>query len=540
METGQERLQALSDRCGVSVGPMPLSALVAKAAPGLRVKRSAAGAGDFEVDGTGDLGALATIGSVRRVHGRGFIQLADTAIVEGFASVPPGSLLRSEPPDGRPSHVSLMFSNPNANKALHLGHLRQNALGTALVRLLKTAGLKVTSVSMNGDWGFHIAQALVGLGYLDEPARSQLASGKSDHLAGACIAAYYRELAARPEVVAEARTLLLRLHARDHSAVAANQQLTNWAMSGHQETYAVIGSRFDREVFESRELPRAEQFVAEGLAAGVFVVRPDGSVGIDLSGQGLWDVTLQRKDGTTTAFLQHASGWDRVDADLRPDLMLFLIGPDWDAPGRAAEMMYERLGIPWATRFGTFHHGLVCSDKGRLRSRYGEALIVDAVLERVRQKLAPPAQHAAAALLKYTFLRVPRTKNAIFDERRVMGDVLPRFEVILKASELVRDNEGLAIGGKALEGPVRALAFAIDGASRAAFRSLATLDPVVLVRHVDRTAAAIVACEGVRIPQPIWQHVCVAFNEMLSILNLVQPTDDSFPQTGDVQELSAT
>ncbi len=53
-------------------------------------------------------------------------------------------------------------TSPNPNKAMHLGHLRNNLVGMGLVRLLQNAGAQVVSDCVYNDRGIAIAKVMYG------------------------------------------------------------------------------------------------------------------------------------------------------------------------------------------------------------------------------------------------------------------------------------------------------------------------------------------------------------------------------------------
>jgi arginyl-tRNA synthetase len=56
--------------------------------------------------------------------------------------------------------VLIEYGSPNTHKEIHVGHLRNFALGLAVERLLRAAGAKVTAVNYIGDVGAHVAKWL--------------------------------------------------------------------------------------------------------------------------------------------------------------------------------------------------------------------------------------------------------------------------------------------------------------------------------------------------------------------------------------------
>jgi arginyl-tRNA synthetase len=63
---------------------------------------------------------------------------------------------------GRPKtgRVMVEYAQPNTHKAVHVGHLRNIALGAAVVYILRTAGWEVIAATYPGDIGMHVIRCL--------------------------------------------------------------------------------------------------------------------------------------------------------------------------------------------------------------------------------------------------------------------------------------------------------------------------------------------------------------------------------------------
>ena len=57
--------------------------------------------------------------------------------------------------------ILVEYPGPNTNKPLHLGHVRNMALGYCLVKLLKAAGHKAIPVNIYNDRGVHICKSML-------------------------------------------------------------------------------------------------------------------------------------------------------------------------------------------------------------------------------------------------------------------------------------------------------------------------------------------------------------------------------------------
>src|SRR5262249_25317104 len=59
-----------------------------------------------------------------------------------------------------PGRGMVEYAQMNTHKDLHVGHLRNVALGAALVRIMRFAGFDVIAASYPGDTGTHVAKCL--------------------------------------------------------------------------------------------------------------------------------------------------------------------------------------------------------------------------------------------------------------------------------------------------------------------------------------------------------------------------------------------
>ena len=75
------------------------------------------------------------------------------------------------------------FASPNTNKPLHLGHLRNIAIGESISRISEFMGEKVIRANLNNDRGIHICKSMLAYkkyGKDKKPSKEL----KSDHFVG--------------------------------------------------------------------------------------------------------------------------------------------------------------------------------------------------------------------------------------------------------------------------------------------------------------------------------------------------------------------
>jgi len=76
------------------------------------------------------------------------------------------------------------YCGPNTNKPLHLGHVRNMALGNAMCRILSFQGNKVHPVNIINDRGVHICKSMLAYQKWGEGKTPEDTGEKGDHFVG--------------------------------------------------------------------------------------------------------------------------------------------------------------------------------------------------------------------------------------------------------------------------------------------------------------------------------------------------------------------
>jgi len=96
------------------------------------------------------------------------------------------------PPVARPDAAKYIVehTNINPNKAAHIGHLRNAALGDTLVRLLRRAGRRVEVQNYIDNTGVQVADVVIGFIHIakksPEEVRALAAQPKFDYFCWTC------------------------------------------------------------------------------------------------------------------------------------------------------------------------------------------------------------------------------------------------------------------------------------------------------------------------------------------------------------------
>lgn len=93
---------------------------------------------------------------------KGFLNLtiASSAWIELLNSVHANPQYGIVPVTDQSPLVMIEYSSPNTNKPLHLGHVRNNLLGSALANIIAANGNKVVKTNIVNDRGIHICKSM--------------------------------------------------------------------------------------------------------------------------------------------------------------------------------------------------------------------------------------------------------------------------------------------------------------------------------------------------------------------------------------------
>jgi arginyl-tRNA synthetase len=299
------------------------------------------------------------------------------------------AVLRSTTPEA-PSgeRVVLEYISPNANKPLHLGHLRNAFLGEAIARCLEARGHDVHRVCLVNDRGVHIMKSLLAYARWGKGATPESARVKGDHFVGDWYVRFDAESRKQraesriPDdqptpLEREAAEWLRKWEAGDAEVRALWERMTNWVLAGFRESYATIGVSFEREYCESDIYEDGRRIVADALAKGVFQKDTKGNTIASLKDRfGLDDKVVERADGTTVYATQDLALAHQKARDLHPDRSIIITGNEQDYYFRQLFAIFELLGMSGANRNRHRSYGMVELPEGKMKSR--EGTVVDA------------------------------------------------------------------------------------------------------------------------------------------------------------------
>ena len=354
--------------------------------------------------------------------------------------------------------VMIEYSSPNTNKPLHLGHVRNNLLGSSLARIVEANGNKVVKTNIVNDRGIHICKSMLAWLRYGNGETPETSGKKGDHLIGDYYVAFdkhYKEECKQLEaqytaegmseedaeqkakqeapLIKEAHEMLVKWEQNDPEVRALWKKMNSWVYAGFDETYKALGVSFDKIYHESETYLEGKKTVMEGLEKGLFYRRPDNSVWADLTKDGLDEKLLLRSDGTSVYMTQDIGTAQLRFKDFPIDKMIYVVGNEQNYHFQVLSILLDRLGFKWGKDLVHFSYGMVELPNGKMKSREGTVVDADDLIEKMitdaynvskemgkntdidEAESREIARKVGLGALKYFILKVDARKNMLFN-----------------------------------------------------------------------------------------------------------------------------
>src|SRR5210317_1822651 len=172
------------------------------------------------------------------------------------------------PVSGSKGKYIVEYSSPNTNKPLHLGHIRNNLLGSSVAAILETNGVDVIKVQIINDRGIHICKSMLAWLEHGNGEAPESTGIKGDHLVGKYYVKFDQVYKAEIQTLMadgiseedakkqapsllRAQEMLLKWEQGDAEVVALWKKMNAWVYEGFGATYAKMGVDFDKNYYES-------------------------------------------------------------------------------------------------------------------------------------------------------------------------------------------------------------------------------------------------------------------------------------------------
>src|SRR3989344_3118442 len=140
--------------------------------------------------------------------------------------------------------VLMEYTDPNAFKVFHIGHLMSNSIGESISRVLQFSGADVVRICYPSDIGLHIAKAVWAI-------RKKISEIPKDE-----------------DPIDEINKSLFEKS--DDNIQAIYKKGRQWSLDHFEQIYKKLGTKFDRYIYESKVGKKGIEIVNNFIDKGIF------------------------------------------------------------------------------------------------------------------------------------------------------------------------------------------------------------------------------------------------------------------------------
>ncbi len=332
----------------------------------------------------------------------------------------------------RKERVMIEHSNGNTHKEVHIGHLRNLALGDSVVRISKAAGYPVVNVYYINDTGAHVAKCLWALQKfhsLDEAPKD----AKLTWLAN-----MYREGAQKAKedeaLKKEADEALQALEKGEKEITDLWKKTRQWSLDDWHRIFEQLQMLpFDEKFYDS-EVIKDVPLIIERLQEKNIIEESDGALIANLEKEGLNIVVIGKKDGTTPYIAKDLALAEKKFNKYNIDRSVYVVGSEQELHFQQLFSILEKDGFKQAKKCYHLSYGLVMLASGKMSSREGTVILFDDLYVEVHahavaqvklrhedwneKKQNEVAKKLTLAALKFPMVSQEPQKRIIFDVRK--------------------------------------------------------------------------------------------------------------------------
>ena len=342
---------------------------------------------------------------------------------------------------GRDRRAMVEYLAPNTNKPLHLGHLRNGALGMAVANMYQATGHWVVKANLVNDRGVHICKSMLAWLRWGNGTTPESEGIKGDHFVGKYYVRYAREAEKDENLEHEIQQMLQKWEAGDPETIDLWKKMNGWVYDGFADTYRRFGLLFDVFYYESDTYKLGKDIIQQGLAKNALALDQNGNTvfflpeeefGRDKNGE-LKRVTVLRSDATALYITQDIGTAILKITDHDLDYSIYVVGSEQEYHFKCLFAMLDALGYAWAKNCYHLSYGMVYLPEGKMKSREGKIIDADDLISAMiklaqdeirrrdpdgrlsEEEVKDRAQKIGVGAVKFYLLRVRPNQSINFD-----------------------------------------------------------------------------------------------------------------------------
>ncbi|OYT36808.1 arginine--tRNA ligase [Candidatus Pacearchaeota archaeon ex4484_71] len=398
--------------------------------------------------------------------------------------------------------ILVEFPSPNTNKPLHLGHLRNMAIGESISRIAEFNGLKVIRANLNNDRGIHICQSMAAYEKYGEGKTPEKLKKKSDHFVGDYYVLFNEKSKKDKDLEVLSHRMLQKYEEGDKKVLSLWKKMNKWALEGFDETYKRFGIKHDKIYYESKIFQKGKEIILGGVKKGVFEKKEDGSIFIDL-GKKLGEKILLRSDGTSVYITQDIYLAKLRFEEYNLENLIYVVGNEQEYHFEVLFKILEILGIGSKSKMKHLSYGMVNLPEGRMKSREGTVVDADDLIKTVqdiaikelekraklsKKELRERSLAISLSAIKYLLLKIDAKKNMMFNPKESInfeGDTGPyiQYSYARASSILSKSKKSPSFVPKKLGEKEKALVRKISDFPDIVEKSYHSLNPSIIASY---------------------------------------------------------
>lgn len=293
--------------------------------------------------------------------------------------------------------VMVEHTQPNPFKALHIGHMMNNVIGEAVVRIMKANGAEVKTATYHGDVGLHAAKAVWGI----------MKGENNAYAAG--YAAFEENEEAKKEILEINRKIYER---SDEKINEVYDKGRAESLKQFEELYKLFGSEFDFHFYESESGIIGKEIVLKNI--GKIFEESEGAVVFKGEKYGLHTRVFLNSEKLPT-YEAKEIGLAEIKKDKYAfDHSITITANEQDAFFQVVEAAIGEVFPELKGKLKHLSHGVLKLPSGKMSSRTGEVISAEALISQVEEKVKHDKAVAIGAI-KYMVLRQSIGNDVVFD-----------------------------------------------------------------------------------------------------------------------------
>ena len=341
--------------------------------------------------------------------------------------------------------VLIEYSNPNAFKEMHIGHLVGTIIGEALSRLIENTGAKVARDTFGGDIGPNVAKALWGLQKNGVTSPTTAQEIGDAYTTGSN--AYETDETAKAEIDVLNQAIYA---STDKELMELWREGRDVSMEEFRRIWKLLGTHFDFEFFDSDTTEIGLRVVNDGLSKGIFE-KSDGAIIYNGENKGVHTLVFITSHNTPTYEAKDVGLAFLKEERWPSDKSIIVTGNEQKGRFKTILSALGELAPHLAKKTVHVATGFLKLASGKMSSREGNVItaseFIKEVTEKANKKNEDPliAEQVAIGAIKYMILRQAPGSDIVFDEEKSLsleGDSGPYMQYALVRAKSVLAQAG--------------------------------------------------------------------------------------------------